>query len=439
MECYATDGSILYEENVVIDKWREEFFNLYNPKEADGNESQKKFKDFIIKDNEDFQKLDGDDDMAINSSFTPNEVGKVISRSKANKAPGIDGIVHDVLKNENSISLLTNLFNLCFESHKVPDVWLQSLTHPITKSRQNDPRILLNHRGISLLSVISKLHTSALNVRQNRYSENRKCIVNEQNGFREGRCCLDHIFTLHNLLKIRMENNDQTFCAFIDLKKEFDLVDRDFMLYKLRKIGLSGKFYHAVKALYKTSKSSVQIKNVATEWFDVTNGVHQGDSLSPTLFSICLNDLAMEIKDLNVGFPVADMCISLLLYADDIVLFAPDEEKLQSMLNVVDEWCRTWGMEINSKKTQILHVRNYQRPRSTYQFPCGESLLNYTDTYKYLGYMIHEHLCETKNVEIMTACASRSFGRIHSIFKKMGNMGIKSYETLYENLCGPYH
>ena len=177
--------------------------------------------------------------------------------------------------------------------------------------------------------------------------------------------------------------------------------------------------------------------HIKTERFDVTNGVRQGDSLSPTLFSIYLNDLATEIKDLNVGVPVADMCISLLLYADDIVLFAPDEEKLQSMLNVVDKWCRTWGMEINSKKTQILHVRNYQIPRSTYQFSCGDWLLNYTDTYKYLGYMIHEHLCETKNVEIMTACASRSFGRIHSIFKKMGNMGIKSYETLYKSYVDP--
>ena len=266
----------------------------------------------------------------------------------------------------------------------------------IPKSPQNDHRIPLNYRGISLLSVISKLYTSALNVRLNRYSEEKGCIVNEQNGFREGRCCLDHILTLHNLPKIRKENNDQTFCAFIDFKKAFDLVDRDYMLYKLRKIGLSGKFYHAIKALYKASKSSVQINNVVSKWFDVTNEVRQGDSFSPTLFSIYLNDLVTEMNDLNAGVAVADICITLLLYADDIVLLAPNEEKLQSMLNVVDKWCRTWGMEINSKKTQILHVRNYQRPRRINQFSCGESLLNYTDTYKYPGYMIHEHLCETK-------------------------------------------
>ena len=171
MECYGTGGSIIYEENVVMNKWKEEFFNLYNPKEADGNESQNNFKYFIIKDNEDFEKIDGDDNMAINSSFTPYEVGKVISKSKANKAPGIDGIVYDVLKNENSTILLTKLFYLCFESHKVPDVWLQSIIHPIPKSPQNDPRIPLNYRGISLLSVISKLYTSALNVRLNRYSK----------------------------------------------------------------------------------------------------------------------------------------------------------------------------------------------------------------------------------------------------------------------------
>ena len=85
MECYATDGSIRYEENVIMNKWREEFFNLYNPKEADGNESQKKFKKSIIKDNGELKKIDYDGDMAINSSFTPNEVGRLFLNLKQTK------------------------------------------------------------------------------------------------------------------------------------------------------------------------------------------------------------------------------------------------------------------------------------------------------------------------------------------------------------------
>ena len=40
MECYGTDGTIIYEENAVMNKWKDEFFNLYNPKKADGKEAQ---------------------------------------------------------------------------------------------------------------------------------------------------------------------------------------------------------------------------------------------------------------------------------------------------------------------------------------------------------------------------------------------------------------
>ena len=211
--------------------------------------------------------------------------------------------------------------------------------HPIPKSSQSDPRIPLNHMGISLQSVISKLYTSALNVRLNRYSEGKGCIVKEQNGFREGRCCLDHIFALHNLLKVQKENNDQIFCALLT-KHSTEWIET-LCFTDLKKNGLTGKFYHAIKALYKTSKSSVQINSMASESFYVTNRVRQGDSLPITLFSIYLNDLATEIKYRNMGIPVADICIYLLLYAGDIVTSVPNEEKLQSMFNVVNKWCRT--------------------------------------------------------------------------------------------------
>ena len=126
--------------------------------------------------------------------------------------------------------------------------------------------------------------------------------------------------------------------------------------------------------------------------------------------------MAAEVKQLNAGITIGDICLSILLYADDICLMAPSAENLQAMLDVVSKWCTKWGMQINVKKTQIMHVRNHQRPRSDFQFTCGGSPLSYTDTYKYLGYTLHEHLSDIKNVEILTASASRSFGRVHSIF-----------------------
>ena len=51
------------------------------------------------------------------------------------------------------------------------------------------------------------------------------------------------------------------------------------------------------------------------------------------------------------------------------------------------------------------------------------------DTYKYLGYHLHEHLSHSKTVDLLANSAKPAFGRIINIFRKLGNMGIKTYET----------
>ena len=413
-ECYSENGDISYSTEEILEKWKADFESLYTPSLDNLTEEELQFKEELKSGNEQFENVQSDNSSPINQPFEIGEIYKVINKSKLKKAAGIDGLVYEVLKNETTAVLLTKLFNVCFTCHKVPDVWVQALIHPIPKSAFNDPRVPLNYRGISLLSVVSKLYTSALNKRLNLFAENNNLIVDEQNGFRADRSCLDHIFVLQNTLRIRNELNNQTFCAFIDFKKAFDYVDRDALMFKLREIGIEGNFYHTLKALYTGAKSCVKVNDKLTDWFNVNSGVRQGDSLSPTLFSLFLNDLAVDIKDLDAGVMLSGICLSILLYADDIVLMAPTPEKLQIMLDTVAKWCRKWGMQININKTQILHVRNPQRPRSSFSVNCGGSALAYTDTYKYLGFIMHEHLNNTKHVNTLTASASRSFGRIYS-------------------------
>ena len=108
--------------------------------------------------------------------------------------------------------------------------------------------------------------------------------------------------------------------------------------------------------------------------------------------------------------------ISMLLYMDDIVLISPTAENLQQMLNEVSKCCLKCGLRINPSKTQVMHVRNHQRPRTS------EHKLSITDSYKYLGYLLHEHLNNTRHVEVMPGSASRSFGRIYNMFKTIKNM-----------------
>ena len=68
--------------------------------------------------------------------------------------------------------------------------------------------------------------------------------------------------------------------------------------------------------------------------------VKQGDTISPTLFDIYINDLAEELKQSEIGIELdIGVIVSCLLYADDIVLLADKEDDLQALLNIVNDWC----------------------------------------------------------------------------------------------------
>ena len=86
-------------------------------------------------------------------------------------------------------------------------------------------------------------------------------------------------------------------------------------------------------------------------------GVKQGCILSPLLFALYIDDLIQELNAKETGVIYGDGMLSTLLYADDIVLIAPNELTLQSMIMIVEKWCKTWQMSLNVDKTNIVHFR----------------------------------------------------------------------------------
>ncbi len=87
-------------------------------------------------------------------------------------------------------------------------------------------------------------------------------------------------------------------------------------------IGVRGTLYFALKALYENVTSVVRMNGLYTDPFNVAQGVKQECVLSPLLFSIYINDLALNIKSLNLGVDVDIINLSILLFADDIALIA---------------------------------------------------------------------------------------------------------------------
>ena len=100
---------------------------------------------------------------------------------------------------------------------------------------------------------------------------------------------------------------------------------------------ITGKIYWAVRSIYNYNESCVKVNTLLSEWFKVSVGVTQGDNLSPSLFGIFVNDLAIEIKNMGLGVLCGTTKVSVLLYADDIALIAENEMDLQKMLTKLEE------------------------------------------------------------------------------------------------------
>ena len=186
---------------------------------------------------------------------------------------------------------LTKLFNLCWDTEKVPALWSDGLICPIhKKGPKTDPG---NYRGIHLLSSVGKLFQIVFRNRLDHWAKD--ILLDNQTGFKSGYSTIDNLFVLNTLVQKFRSQKKKLYVCFVDLKKAFDYVDRTLLWWKLMNFSLSTKSLNILKSMYKSVNSCVKLKYGLTQFFQCTMGVQQG-ALSPLLFSLFLNDIEIELR-----------------------------------------------------------------------------------------------------------------------------------------------
>ena len=152
-----------------------------------------------------------------------------------------------------------------------------------------------------------------------------------QAGFRAKRSCVDNIYVLSELVQGRLREGKKTYAFFLDVQKAYDTVWRNGLWVKLWELG---KMWRVIKEMYRVSRSAVLLDGECSEAFDVQQGVAQGCSLSPILFSVFINGLLKEVEQAGLGVELSDGST-----ADDFVGVSNSEEELQRLINVAHAYC----------------------------------------------------------------------------------------------------
>ena len=141
----------------------------------------------------------------------------------------------------------------------------------------------------------------------------------------------------------------------IDFEKAFDSLNWNFLHKSLEFFGFGESFLGWIKTFYKNISSCVINNGFSTPSFNVKRGVRQDDPLSPSLFIIVLELLALSIRnnDQIKGIAVDGSEIKLVIFADDMTSFVRDKLSHRNLFDTIDLFSTYSGLKVNHDKTEI--------------------------------------------------------------------------------------
>jgi exonuclease III len=224
-----------------------------------------------------------------------HELDKAVGELCSGSAGGPDGLSVKFVKKYWAVfkNPLTDYASFCINKGELTQSFSTASIKLIPK--KGDISNIKNWRPISLLNVLYKVMSKALNNRLKRIAG--KIVTRSQKGFVDKRYIQECLINIIETINYGNLNNIPSFCLALDQKKAFDSVNHQFMTEVYKFFGFGNQFINMINVL-TTGRSACVIWDDGTfsEKIPLGGGHTQGNGPSPLLFDFCQQILLFKLE-----------------------------------------------------------------------------------------------------------------------------------------------
>jgi exonuclease III len=358
----VSEGKTLSDNDSISDAFRNFYSELFSDEAIDLDLMD----DFLS----DLPQLSSFDADLCDGPIQYEEILLALKGMKCNKSPGSDGLSKEFyLKFFDLFApLFVSLYSLIFDVGILTKSQRLSYISLLCKDPNNSEN-MKNWRPISLLNVDYKILSKVLTTRLGNVMAS--IIHPNQTSGIKGRSIVDNLHLLRNIFDYVSQKDIP--CAWINLDflKAFDRCSHRYLFEAISGYGFNESFQKWVRILYNNVSSSVIVNNHVSEPFAYSRGVRQGCSISPLLFVLCLEPMAIKIRKeesiKGLALPGRPVSVKDVMFADDVTGVVTSGRGMDSFMHIVDRFCFASGFLLNFIKTKGFFLGKW-RSRSDHPF-----------------------------------------------------------------------